>query len=129
MPLYSLKVQTLATRWKHFHSSSSAIFVDNAIPQWVLYCVCVNTRRTMERWGWEILEHPPYSPDLAPSDFHRFPNMKKHLRAKRFKSHDVKPEVQTWLRGQDPTFYGQGFERWGSCLDKCRNREDDYVEK
>jgi len=40
MPLYSLKVQTLAIRWKHFHSSSSAIFVDDAVPQLVLYCVC-----------------------------------------------------------------------------------------
>jgi histone-lysine N-methyltransferase SETMAR len=84
----------------------------------------------MERWGWEILEHPPYSPDLAPADFHLFPNKKKHLRAKRFKSHDdVKPEVQTWLRGQDPTFYRQGFEKWISRLDKCLNRGGDYVEK
>jgi len=40
MSHYSLKVQTLATRWKHFHSSSSAIFVDDAVPQWALYCVC-----------------------------------------------------------------------------------------
>jgi len=40
MPLYSLKVQTLAIRWKHFHSSSSEIFIDDAVPQWVLYCVC-----------------------------------------------------------------------------------------
>ena len=55
---------------------------------------------------------------------------KKHLHAKRFKSHDdVKPEVQTWLRGQDPTFYRQGFEKWISLLDKCLNREGDYVEK
>jgi len=50
--------------------------------------------------------------------------------AKRFKSHDdVKHEVQTWLRGQDPTFYQQGFDKWISCLDKCLNRECDYVEK
>jgi hypothetical protein len=41
MPLYSLKVQILVARWKHFHCSSSAIFVDDAVPQWVLYCVCV----------------------------------------------------------------------------------------
>jgi len=39
MPLYSLKVQTLVARWKHFRSSSSAIFMDDAVPQWVLYCV------------------------------------------------------------------------------------------
>jgi len=75
MPLYSLKVQTLIVRWKHFHSSSSAVFMDDAVLQWVLYCVCVWTQE--ERWGWEILEHPTYSPDLAPSDFHLFPNLKK----------------------------------------------------
>jgi len=88
------------------------------------------TANLLERWGWEILEHSPYSPDPAPSDFHLFPNMKKHLGAKRFKSHDdVKHEVQMWLRGQDPTFYLQGFEKWISHLDKCFNREGDYVEK
>jgi len=45
MPLYSLKVQTLVTRWKLFRGSSSAIFVDDAVLQWLLYCVCVDTRR------------------------------------------------------------------------------------
>jgi hypothetical protein len=63
-------------------------------------------------------------------DVHLFPNTKKHLRAKRFKSHDdVKHEVQTWLRGQDPTFYRKGLEIWISRLEKCLNREGDYVEK
>ena len=58
--------------------------------------------------------------------FNLLPNMKKHLRAKRFKSHDdVKHEVQTWLHGQDPTVYLQRFEKWISRLD----REGDYVEK
>jgi len=88
------------------------------------------TVNLLERWGWEFLEHPPYSPDLAPLDFHLFPNMTKHLRAKRFKSHDdVKHEVQTRLPGQNPTFCQQSFEKWISRLDKCLNREGDYVEK
>jgi len=88
------------------------------------------TVNLLERWGWEILEYLPYSLDLAPADFHLFPNLKKHLHAKRFKSHDdVKHEVPTWLRGQDPTFYRQDFEKWISCLDKCLNKEGDYVEK
>ena len=30
--------------------------------------------------GFEILPHPPYSPDMAPSDFYLFPNLKPHLR-------------------------------------------------
>jgi len=95
------------------------------MPDRIQLMVTVNL---LERW--EILEHPPYSPDLAPSDFDLFPNMKKHLRAKQFKSHDdVKHEVQTWLPGQDPTFYQQGFEKWISLLDNCLNREGANVEK
>jgi len=29
--------------------------------------------------GYELLPHPPYSPDLAPSDFCLFPLLKEHL--------------------------------------------------
>jgi len=28
----------------------------------------------------EVLSHPPYSPDLAPSDFHFFPHFKRDLK-------------------------------------------------
>jgi hypothetical protein len=34
------------------------------------------TANLLNSWGWEILPHPPHSPDLAPSDFHLFPKMK-----------------------------------------------------
>ena len=30
--------------------------------------------------GFEVLDHPPYSPDLAPSDFQLFPKLKDHIR-------------------------------------------------
>lgn len=36
----------------------------------------------------ELLEHPPYWLDLAPSDIHLFPNLKKLMRGKRFSSSD-----------------------------------------
>jgi histone-lysine N-methyltransferase SETMAR len=26
----------------------------------------------IQEFDWEILSHPPYSPDLAPSDYHLF---------------------------------------------------------
>jgi len=51
MPLYSLKVQTLVARWKSFRSSSSAIFVDDAVPQWLLYCVCGHKKRFDQIFG------------------------------------------------------------------------------
>lgn len=37
---------------------------------------------------YEVLEHPPYSLDLAPSDFHLFPNLKKFMSGKHFSSNE-----------------------------------------
>jgi transposase len=32
------------------------------------------------------LEHPPYSPDLAPTDYYLFPRLKKQLKGRHFSS-------------------------------------------
>jgi len=34
--------------------------------------------------GFEQLSHPPYSPDLTPSNFYLFRHLKQHLRGTRF---------------------------------------------
>jgi histone-lysine N-methyltransferase SETMAR len=34
----------------------------------------------------EVLKNPAYSPDLAPSNYCLFPNVKKHLKARKFSS-------------------------------------------
>ena len=38
--------------------------------------------------GFDMVDHPPYSPDLAPSDYFLFPNMKKHLAGKQYQTDD-----------------------------------------
>ncbi len=75
------------------------------------------TRGTLEELGWEVLIHPLYSPDLAPSDFHLFGPLKKFLRGKNFSSNnEVKIDVETWLRSQLKEFYAKAFmnlvSRW-----------------
>ena len=40
----------------------------------------------LEKYGWQVLPHPPYSPDMSPPDFDLFPELKKPLRGKRFRS-------------------------------------------
>ena len=37
------------------------------------------TRQKLEEFGWEVLPHPSYSPDLAPSDYHLFRSLRNHL--------------------------------------------------
>ena len=39
-------------------------------------------------YGFELIDHPLYSPDLALSDYFLFPNLKKHLAGKRYESDD-----------------------------------------
>jgi histone-lysine N-methyltransferase SETMAR len=36
--------------------------------------------------GFQRLDHPPYSPDLVPLDYHLFPGLKKELKGRHFSS-------------------------------------------
>jgi hypothetical protein len=36
--------------------------------------------------GFQCLDHPPYSPDLAPSDYRLFPGLRKQLKGRHFSS-------------------------------------------
>jgi len=49
----------------------------------------------------QCLDHPPYSPDLAPSDYHLFPRLKKRWKVRHF-SPDAKfiAAAENWLDGQ-----------------------------
>jgi histone-lysine N-methyltransferase SETMAR len=76
------------------------------------------------------LDHPAYSPDLAPSDFHLFRHLKKHLAGKKFDDDDeVQEEVMTWFRGQAADFYDSGIRKLVPRLNKCLDNAGDYVEK
>ncbi|KAG5309723.1 SETMR methyltransferase, partial [Acromyrmex insinuator] len=39
---------------------------------------------------YEILQHPAYSPDLSPTDFHFFKHLEQFLRAKQYENGDRK---------------------------------------
>jgi histone-lysine N-methyltransferase SETMAR len=76
------------------------------------------------------MEHAPYSPDLAPSDYHVFGPLKKFLAGQRFISDDdAKTAVRRWFRAQPAEFYNSGISKLVMRWDKCLNRGGDYVEK
>jgi len=58
-----------------------------------------------EKFDWDILVHPPHSPDLAPGYFHLFLHLNKHLNGEKFDDDDeVQEEVLSWLKVQAAVF-------------------------
>jgi len=47
---------------------------DKAPARWALA-----TQKKLAYLVFQCLDHPPYSPDLSPSDYHLFPGLKKQL--------------------------------------------------
>ena len=55
-----------------------------------------NTQTMIRQFGWEQFEHPPYTPDLEPSECHLFLHLKHELGGKCFGSdEEVKNAVQS----------------------------------
>ena len=59
--------------------------------------------------GIEVVDHPPYSPELAPSDYSLFPNMKKKnntwLGSSIGSNDEVISAVEDFFEDQDENFY------------------------
>lgn len=85
---------------------------DNARPH-----TANDTQKLLDELDWEVLSHPPYSPDIAPSDFHLFRSLKKWLKGRRFGSIDeVREGIQQYFDSKDLDFYQRGInnlvDRW-----------------
>ncbi len=68
-----------------------------------------------------IMTHPPYSPDLAPSDFFLFPKLKAHLRGTRFESlEDLQDNISRFLKSIPHHEYYNAMidlaQRWRKCV-------------
>lgn len=85
---------------------------------------------TIHHCGYKLIEHPPYSPDLAPSDYHLFPNLKKNLSGKKFQTDDeVKSAVNEFFDCMDKSFFFNGIKSLQHRWTKCVELRGDYVEK
>ena len=53
--------------------------------------------------GWEVMSHPPYDPDLSPSDYHLFRSLQNFLNGKSFSNNDViKSQLAEFVCCQGP---------------------------
>jgi histone-lysine N-methyltransferase SETMAR len=80
--------------------------------------------------NFEVLEHPPYSPGLVPSNYHLFGPLKQDLRGSPFtKDQQVKETLPEWLVSQSKTFCSEGIKNNVWLWNKSIQKQGDYVEK
>jgi histone-lysine N-methyltransferase SETMAR len=73
---------------------------DNAAPHKVAI-----THRNLTDLHFEVLKHPTYSPDLAPLDYCVFPDLKKHLKGRKFSSiEEATLDAAGWFAAQPIEF-------------------------
>jgi hypothetical protein len=79
---------------------------------------------------WEIRPHPPYSPNLAPSDYCVFGPLKEHLTGQYVTSdEEIDREVCSLLTGLDTDVFCSGMGKLVKRWEKCLNKHGDCVQK
>ena len=87
------------------------------------------TQQKINEFGWEVLPHPPYSPDIAPSDYHLFLSLSNHLSGKQFQNEEqVKQDITSFICSKTSEFFERGIKklvnRWQIIVDN----EGHYIE-
>lgn len=93
---------------------------------------CHKSLKTMAKiheLGFELLPHPPYSPDLAPSDYFLFSDLKRMLAGKKFKTdEEVIAETEAYFEEKPKEYYKDGIEKLKNRWERCIALKGNYVE-
>lgn len=96
---------------------------DNARPH-----TSMITQQKLMDLGWTVIPHPPYSPDIAPTDYHLFRSLAHHLEDKYFDDEEhLKSDLDQFFTAQPLSFYKDGImalpKKWRDIVE----HHGDYV--
>ena len=116
--------QSLSRKHPSLVNRKGVLFLhDNARPH-----VAKVTREKIKDLSWEVLPHPPYSPDLAPSDFHLFRSLQNHLADINFVDEEsLKNDLSAFFASKPPNFYRRGIEALASRWQMVVNSDGNYI--
>ena len=107
----------LQETWPALVNQHSPILLqDNACPH-----VARMTVQKLTDLGYETLPHPPYSPDLSPTDYNFLKHLDNILSNKSFRTkEEVKSVFMNFLVSKSQDFYRRGIndllDRWQRCM-------------
>lgn len=115
--LYSMQLdrvhQSLLQKQPGLVNRKRVIFLqDNARPH-----VAKVTLNKINVLGWELLPHPPYSPDMSPTDYHLFLALQNYMTNKKYQNQvEIEEQVANFFASKNKTFYEKGIyslvSRW-----------------
>ncbi|CAK9834554.1 Histone-lysine N-methyltransferase SETMAR [Anthophora retusa] len=91
---------------------------DNARPHTSLV-----TRQKLRELGWEVLLHPPYSPDIAPSDYYLFRSLQNSLTGVKLATREAcENHLSQFFANRDKDFYERGLmklpSKWQQIIEQ-----------
>ncbi len=104
-------------KWPGLLTNGVILMHDNARPH-----TAGTVKWSLDNFKWIVFPHPPYSPDLAPSDYYLFPDLKCHLDGLRFATTDeLQNAIASFFRNLGTSWYALGIgkliQRYNKCLD------------
>lgn len=111
-------------RWSEWKSNSWKLHHDNAPAH-----TKADVMQYLQENKINVLEHPPYSPDLAPADFFLFPKIKTCLKGRRFDDIEtIQRNTVTALEIVPDQLFTQCFEKWQRRWNRCIEEKGGYFE-
>jgi hypothetical protein len=89
----------------------------------------VRTRTLQKHFSWELFDHAPYIPDLAPRDYQLFTYLNNWLRSQCFNNEEFIEGVKKWLSSQAGDIFDTGVQKRALPYDKSLNSGSDCVKK
>ena len=121
----ALLVKKIAQKWPQMKKTKVLFHQDNALCH-----KSIAMMANLDELLFKLLLHPPYSPDLAPSDYWLFADLKRMLQGKRFGSNEeVILETEAYFETKDKSFYKKGIELLEKHWNQCLTLEGYYVDE
>lgn len=97
---------------------------DNARPH-----VAKEVKKLLNELSIKPLEHPPYSPDISPSDYYLFKHLSRYMRNKVYKTKDeVENAFLTFIASREEGFFERGIKKLPFRWEEVIDAEGDYLE-